>query len=75
MAKLTEEQWRLLRILENHPLGCPEAMLLDQGFTVGQLGQLILARFAKLRADGRQQGFLLKITQSGRKAIASRSTE
>jgi hypothetical protein len=45
-------------------------MLLDQGFTVVQLGQLILAGFAKLRAAGRQGGFLVKITTAGRQAIA-----
>jgi hypothetical protein len=31
---------RALRFLARHPRGCTEATLLEQGFTVGQLGYL-----------------------------------
>jgi hypothetical protein len=70
MAKMTDEQRRALRVLARHPHGCSEAMLLDQGFTAVQLGELIFAGFAKIRAAGRQRVFLVKITAAGRNAIA-----
>jgi hypothetical protein len=67
---LTDEQRRALRLLARSPNGCTEAALLDQGFTVGQLGNLVFGGFAKIRAAGRQKVFLVKITTAGRKAIA-----
>jgi hypothetical protein len=70
MPSLTDEQRRALRVLARHPHGCPEAMLLEQGFTVGQLGQLVFSRLAKIRPAGRQKVFLVKITAAGLKAIA-----
>jgi hypothetical protein len=70
MGKMTDEQRRALRLLARSPNGCTEAMLLDQGFTVVQLGELIFAGFAKIRAAGRQRVFLVKITAAGRNAIA-----
>jgi hypothetical protein len=45
-------------------------MLLEQGFTVGQLGQLVFSRLPKIRPAGRQKVFLVKITAAGLKAIA-----
>jgi hypothetical protein len=70
MAKLSDEQRRALRILARYPYGCTEAVLLEQGFTVAQLGELIFAGFAKIRAAGRQKVFLVKITAAGQRAIA-----
>jgi hypothetical protein len=40
MAKLTDEQRRVLRVLARHPEGCAEAVLVAQGFSVGQLAGL-----------------------------------
>jgi hypothetical protein len=45
-----------------------------KGFTVGQLGHLVFAGFAKIRAAGRQKAFPVKITAAGRKAIATLSS-
>jgi hypothetical protein len=70
MANPTDEHRRALRLLARQPYGCPEAMLLEQGFTVVQLGQLIFFGTAKLRAAGRPGWFVVKITEAGRKAIA-----
>jgi hypothetical protein len=71
MAKLTDEQRRALRIMARHPHGCAEALLLDDGFQVGQLTVLVLeglafARF--VRAAARQRVWM-EITEAGRKAI------
>jgi hypothetical protein len=62
LAKLTDEQRRALRVLASHPHGCPEDAMLEQGFTVVQLGQLGYDGLAKLRAAGRPGGFVVKIT-------------
>jgi hypothetical protein len=45
-------------------------VLLAQGFTAGQLGQLVHVGLAKLRGAAGRQKFLVKITEKGRKAIA-----
>jgi hypothetical protein len=55
--------------LARRPRGCTEAMLLEQGFTVVQLGELIFREFAKIRPAGRQKVFLVKITAAAMKAI------
>jgi hypothetical protein len=68
-AKLSDEQRRALRFLMRHPHGCTEELLLEQGFTVVQLGELVFAGLAKIRAAGRQKVFLVKITEAGRNAI------
>jgi hypothetical protein len=70
MGRLTDEQRRALRLLARHPHGCAEAKLLEQGFTVAQLGHLVFLGFAKIRAGGRHKVFVVKITEAGRKAIA-----
>jgi hypothetical protein len=73
MATLTDEHLRALRLLARHRNGCTEATLLEQGFTAGQLGYLVYAGFAKLRRGGRHTGpkvFLVKITETGQRAIA-----
>jgi hypothetical protein len=74
MASLTDEHLRALRFLARHRGGCTEEVLLEQGFTAGQLGYLVYAGFAKLRRGGgyyiRPREFRVKITEAGRKAIA-----
>jgi hypothetical protein len=70
MTKLSEEHLRALHFLARHPGGCTEAMLLNQGFTTGQLSHLVYAGLAKLRAAG-SKVFRVKITAAGRKAIAA----
>jgi hypothetical protein len=72
MATLSDEHLRALRLLAGHPGGCTEEMLLEQGFTTGQLGWLVYAGFAKLRRAGGYMSakeFRVKITEAGRKAI------
>jgi hypothetical protein len=71
MATLSDEQLRALRFLARHRGGCTEAMLLEQGFTAGQVGYLIYAGLAKLRrGEGYAKVFRMKITEAGRRAIA-----
>jgi hypothetical protein len=70
MGTLTDDQLRALRFLARRPGGCTEATLLEQGFTVGQLGHVIFAGLAKLRGAGHPKVFRVKITAAGRKAIA-----
>jgi hypothetical protein len=53
MAKLSDEQ-RRGRVLARHARGCTEAMLLERGFTVVQLGELKFREFAKIRSAGRR---------------------
>jgi hypothetical protein len=71
MATLSNEQLRALRFLARHPGGCTEATLLEQGFTVAQLGSLVYAGLAKLRGAGRPKVFRVKITEAGRMAIGA----
>jgi hypothetical protein len=76
LAKLTDEQRRALRVLASHPHGCPEDAMLEQGFTVVQLGQLGYDGLAKLRAAGRPGGFVVKITRGARlSGISNASTQ
>jgi hypothetical protein len=71
MATLTDEQLHALRFLARHRGCCTEAMLLEQGFTAGQLGYLVYAGFAKLRrGGGYAKVFRVKITEAGQRAIA-----
>ena len=70
MADLTDEQRRALRILARHPHGCSEASLLEQGFTIVQVGELVFTGLTKLRAAGRPGGFVVKITSAGQRRIA-----
>jgi hypothetical protein len=67
---LTDEHLRALRFLARYPGGCTEAMLLEQGFTAGQLGWLVYSGFAKLRrGGGYAKVFRVKITATGQRAI------
>jgi hypothetical protein len=76
VAKLTDEQRRALGILARYPDGCAEAILLTDGFHVGQLAVLVMDGFATMRqrrADvgGRERTAVwMEITEAGRKAIA-----
>jgi hypothetical protein len=45
---LTDEQLRALRLLAHHPGGCADAVLLAEGFHVGQLAVLVIDGFAKM---------------------------
>jgi hypothetical protein len=73
MATLSDEHLRALRFLAGRRAGCTEEVLLEQGFTAGQLGWLVYAGLAKLRRGG---GFTsakvlrVKITEAGQRAIA-----
>jgi hypothetical protein len=56
--------------------GCDEAVLLADGFTVGQLAGLVIDGFAtgsvaRVAVDGREKPVVwIKITEAGRRAIA-----
>jgi hypothetical protein len=67
---LSDEHLRALHFLALHPGGCTEATMLEQGFTVGQLNRLVIARLAKLRLGDGGKAFLVKITAAGQRAIA-----
>ena len=71
MATLSDEHLRALRFLARHPGGCTEATLLKQGFTTGQLSQLvfIVAKIRRAGGIGRPKLLLVKVTAAGRKAI------
>jgi hypothetical protein len=72
MANLTNEQRRALRILARHLDGCAEAVLLAEGFSVGQLAELAIEGLAETRRAqvGSQHRVWMKITEAGRQAIA-----
>ena len=76
MAQTNDEQLRALRLLARHPGGCAEAVLLAEGFSVGQLAVLVIDGFAKMYrtatdVGGRQKNVVwMQITDEGRKAIA-----
>jgi hypothetical protein len=71
MADLTDEQRRALRLLAR-PGGCAEAVLLAEGFSVGQLAVLVIDGFAKMYRKATDVGSVvwMEITEEGRKAIA-----
>jgi hypothetical protein len=75
MANLTDEQRRALRRLARHPDGCAEAELLVDGFTIGQLTDLVIdglatGTVARTALAGRETPVVwMKITKAGRKAI------
>ena len=48
-ANLSDEERRALKSLANHPNGCDEAVLLADGFTVGQLAGLVIDGLATMR--------------------------
>jgi DNA-binding MarR family transcriptional regulator len=72
MAKLSNERRRALRILARHLDGCAEAVLLAEGFSIGQLAELALEGLAETRRAqvGSRHRVWIKITEAGRKAIA-----
>jgi hypothetical protein len=76
MAKLSDEQRRALRILARRFDGCAEAVLLAEGFSIGQLAVLVIDGFATMRRtatniDARQKSVIwMQITEQGHRAIA-----
>jgi hypothetical protein len=76
MADLTDEQQRALQLLAGHGDGCAEAVLLADGFHVGQLAVLVVDGLATMRrtatiVGGRQKNVVwMEVTDEGRKAIA-----
>jgi hypothetical protein len=76
MEKLTDQQRRALRLLACHHDGCAEALLLAEGFHVGQLAVLVIDGFVTMQrtvtdSSGQQKNVVwMKITEEGRRAIA-----
>jgi hypothetical protein len=76
MATLTDEQLRALRLLARHHDGCAETVLLEQGFSYDQLGDLVFDGLAKMQPsityEGGRERIVVwtTITAAGRKAIA-----
>jgi hypothetical protein len=74
MAKLNNDQRRALEMLAQD--GCAEAVLLADGFTIGQLTDLVIdglatCRVARMALDGREKPVVwMRITEAGRKVIA-----
>jgi hypothetical protein len=75
MAKLSDEQLRALRILARHPHGCAEAVLLGQGFSHEQIGELVFDKLAMMQRSithGEARAkivVLVQITAAGQRAI------
>jgi DNA-binding MarR family transcriptional regulator len=72
MAKLTNEQRRALRLLSRRLDGCAEAVLLAEGFSIGQLAELALEGLVETKrapVGGGRHSVWIKITEAGRKAI------
>jgi hypothetical protein len=74
-SNLDDVEQRALNSLADHPDGCDEAVLLAQGFHVGQLALLVvegLAATHRRRANvgGRERTVIwMTITDAGRRAI------
>jgi hypothetical protein len=62
-------------LLARHHVGCSEALLLAEGFHVGQLAVLVIDGFATMQRtvtdrSGQQKNVVwMKITEEGRRAI------
>jgi hypothetical protein len=62
--------------LARHPDGCAEVELLADGFSIGQLTDLVLDGFAKMQptvtalSEREKIVVWVRITETGRKAIA-----
>ena len=71
MAALNDEQRRALRTLARHLDGCAEAVLLAEGFSVGQVTFLVCEGLVETRLvqGGSRQRVWMKITEAGWKAI------
>jgi hypothetical protein len=73
---LSDEQRRALNVLAHHSDGCAEAVLLADGFSYDQLGDLVFDGLARMQpsvthVDGREKIVVwVQITGAGRKAIA-----
>jgi hypothetical protein len=67
---------RALNSLADHPEGCDEAVLLAEGFHVGQLALLVVDGLATMQrrpanVGGRERTVIwMQITEAGRKAVA-----
>ena len=73
MAKLSDEQRRVLAVLACHIYGCDEVVLFWEGFSAAQLTELVRDGFAERRTrtiSGGRQVVWMTITPEGRKAIA-----
>ena len=74
-AKLTDEQRRALCALALHDVGCPQRVVLADGFSVCQFVILVVDGFATMRCKrvdigGREKITIwLQITPSGRIAV------
>jgi hypothetical protein len=72
---LSEKERRALEALSRRPDGCDEAVLLADGFTVGQLAGSAIDGLATMLPthiplDGREKPVIwMKITEAGLKAI------
>jgi hypothetical protein len=72
MTKLNDERRRALKVLARHPDGCAEAVLLVDGFHVGQLAVLVFDGLAEMQrivteiGDRRRTVTWMKITPAGR---------
>jgi hypothetical protein len=73
MANLNTDQRRALRILARYLDGCAEAVLLADGFSIGQLAELALEGLVETKraqvGSSRHRAWM-KITEAGRQAIA-----
>jgi hypothetical protein len=75
MANISDQERHALEALAQHPDGCDEAVLLEDGVTVGQLAGLVIDGFATgsvahVALDGREKPVVwMKITKAGQKAI------
>ena len=70
---IKDEQRRALGVLARHPNGCPEQVLLAEGFSVGQLTALVMDGYARMQhtvppGDGKIAA-LMRITEAGRKVL------
>jgi hypothetical protein len=76
MVNLPPELRSALGIFARHPDGCAEAVLLADGFHVGQLSVLVVEGLAEMQrrpavVGGRERMVVwMEITEAGRRAIA-----
>jgi hypothetical protein len=73
MGKLTDEQWRALRILARSPNGCTEALMLAYHFTIDMLTELAVDGLLTAHQEhvvGRPEMVVrMQITPAGRREI------
>jgi hypothetical protein len=68
IAKLTDEQRRALQLLAREHAGCAEVVLLAEGFSVGQLAELVIDGFAE-RQPSSPMSVVAKRSWSGCKSL------